>query len=155
MPLVAKGGKYIFGWSRVNDDLSIQLPKPAVDEYAITAEGKVILISGSKRTGGFVVTRKGLLLASKIGNILKENPSLSRYETEEGEFTKYKGRLYCWHGLSGTGMLKMNEKMIEVLDIGAGDMLLSIRSSDIAFCMGQKGILIERARKYQDEIVVY
>ncbi len=155
MPLVTKGGKYIFGWSRVNDDLTIQLPKPAVDEYAITAEGKVILISGSKRTGGFIVTRKGLLLASKIGNILKENPSLSSYETEEGQFIKYKGRLYCWCGLPETGMLGLKEEMIEALDISAGDMLLSIRSSDIAFCMGQKGELIERAQNYQGKIVVY
>jgi len=85
MPLITKGGKYIFGWSRVNDDLSIQLPKMAVDEYMITAENKVILISGSKKTGGFIATRRGLLLASKIGNILRENPCLSDYKTEEGE----------------------------------------------------------------------
>ncbi len=53
MPQVRKGGKYIFGWSRVNDDLSLQIPEMAIDEYNITAEGKVIIISGSIKTGGF------------------------------------------------------------------------------------------------------
>ena len=45
--------------------------------------------------------------------------------------------------------------MMKTLDIDIGDKLLSIRSSDIAFCMGQKGELIERAKNYQGEIVVY
>lgn len=155
MPQITKGGKYIFGWSKVNDDRSIQLPQMAIDEYGITSEGKVILIPGSKTTGGFIVTKKELLLASKIRNILKENPHLSDYKTGEGEFIKYKGRLYCWCSISETGRLKMNEKMIEVLDINIGDKLLSIRSSDIAFCMGQKGKIIKRAENYQGEIMVY
>ena len=44
---------------------------------------------------------------------------------------------------------------METLDINIGDKLLSIRSSDIAFCMGQKGELIEKAKSYQGEILVY
>ncbi|WP_315120924.1 hypothetical protein [uncultured Clostridium sp.] len=155
MPQVTKGGKYIFGWSKVNDDLSIQLPQMAIDEYNITSEGKVFLISGSKTTGGFVVTRKGLLFDSKIGNILKETPDLCNYKIGEGEFVKYKGRLYCWCNISKTGKLYLNENMLKILDISIGNKLLSIRSSDIAFCMGQKGQLIERAENYEGEIIVY
>ena len=45
MPQVTKGGKYIFGWSKIRNDLSIQLPQMAIDEYNITSEGKVFLIS--------------------------------------------------------------------------------------------------------------
>ena len=155
MPQVTKGGKYIFGWSKVNDDLSIQLPEMAISEYNITAEGKVIIISGSIKTGGFVVTRKELLLNSKIGNILKDNPHLCDYKIEEGECIKYKGRLYGWCNISKAGKLRLNQKTMETLDINIGDKLLSIRSSDIAFCMGQKGELIEKAKSYQGEIVVY
>jgi hypothetical protein len=155
MPQVTKGGKYIFGWSKIKDDLSVQLPQMAIDEYDITSEGKVFLISGSKTTGGFVVTRKGLLFDSKIGNILKETPDLCDYKLEEGEFIKYKGRLYCWCNISKTGILNLNKNMVNTLDVNVGTNLLSIRSSDIAFCMGKKGELIERAEDYEGEIKVY
>ena len=155
VPRVTKGGKYIFGWSRINDDLSMQLPKMAIDEYNITAEGKIILISGSKSTGGFVVTKRELLFGSKIENILTDNLRLYDYEIEEGKFIKYKGRLCGWCNISKTGKLRLNVNMMKMLDINIGDRLLSIRSSDIGFCMGQKGALIKRAENYQGEILIY
>ena len=71
MPQVSKGGKYIYGYSLIRQGLSIQLPPRAMEEYDITREGKIYLITGSKTSGGFVVTRKGLL-PSKIGGILME-----------------------------------------------------------------------------------
>lgn len=155
MPQVTKGGKYIFGWSKIRNDLSIQLPQMAIDEYNITSEGKVFLISGSKTTGGFVVTRKGLLYDSKIDGILREVPSLCNYNTGEGEFIKYKGRLYCWHGITGYGQLVFNEGIMNTLGLGIGNKLLSIRSSNIAFCMGLKGEIIERAENYKGNIEVF
>ncbi len=33
--------------------------------------------------------------------------------------------------------------------------LLSIRSSDIAFTMGAKGLLLEKAKNYDGEIIIY
>lgn len=155
MPQVTKGGKYIFGWSEIKKDLSIQIPKMAIDEYNITSEGRVFLISGSKTTGGFVVTKKDLLYNSKIGNILKETPSLCDYTISEGKFIKYKGRLYCWYNISKSGELQFNETMLRILEVKIGDRLLSIRSSDIAFCMGVKGELIERAENYKGKIEIY
>lgn len=95
MPQMNKGGKFVFGTSLVNSDLSVRIPTQAIQEYAITKENKVFLISGSKATGGFVVTRKELLYNTKIGNILKETPALCNYELPKGRFIKYKGRLYC------------------------------------------------------------
>ncbi len=84
MPQIGKGGKFVFGKSLVRDDMSIHLPSQAACEYSIASEGKVYLISGSKRSGGFVVTRKGLLYPSRIGNILKEIPELSEYRLGQG-----------------------------------------------------------------------
>ena len=45
----------------------LQFPEQAIHEYDITSEGKVYLFTGSKSTGGFCVTRKGLLEPSKLG----------------------------------------------------------------------------------------
>lgn len=147
-----KGGKHIFGKSLIRDDQTIQLPTQAVTEYNAASEGKVYLVTGSKVTGGFCVTRKGLLEPSKLGHILTDNPALRYYQTEEGEFIKYKGRAYCWIGISESGMIQLNQKMLDFLDLKIRMGLLSIRSSDIAFTMGAKGPLLEKAETYGGEI---
>ncbi len=150
-----KGGKFIFGKSLIREDLTIHLPQQALTEYNATAEGKVYLFTGSKITGGFCVTRKGLLEPSKLGHILIDNPSLQNYQAAEGEFIKYKGRSYCWVSISGTGMIQLNQKMVDFLNLEIGMELLSIRSSDIAFTMGAKGPLLEKAENYGGEIALY
>lgn len=155
MPQLAKGGKYVFGWSRINQDLTIRLPLTAVHEYDITSEKKVYLFSGSKSTGGFCVTRKGLLYYSKIGNILSDTPTLCDYQMPEGEFVKYKGRTYCWLSISNDGVLQFTDQIISNLSLHGINRLLSIRSSDIAFTLGAKGPLIAFAENYSGAIDVY
>lgn len=155
MPQITKGGKFVFGWSKINSDFTIQLPQTAIDEYNITSEGKVYLISGSKKTGGFCVSKKGLLYNSKIGNVLTDIPSLIDYQIDEGEFVKYKGRLYCWQSVSKTGVLQFTDTLLNTLSLKVNDKLLSIRGSDIAFVMGVKGPLIERANSFEGKIEVY
>lgn len=44
---------------------------------------------------------------------------------------------------------------MKILGIKVGDKLLAIRSSNIAFTMGAKGGLIDKANKYQGEIEVF
>ena len=133
MPQMNKGGKFIFGMSFIRDNLEVHFPPQAINEYNICLEDKVYLFTGAKATGGFCVTRKGLLMPSKIGNILKDTPDLRDYKLPEGKFTE----------------------MLQVLDISVGMELLSIRSSDIAFTMGAKGPLLEKAKKYKGIIEVY
>lgn len=155
MPQMNKGGKFIFGKSLVRDDLSIHLPTQAISEYNITSEKKIYLISGSKKTGGFVVTRKGLLYPSKIGNILKDTPELCEYELEQGQFVKYKGRLYCWLYIYDDGVIQLTDNILELLDISIGIELLSIRSSDIAFAMGAKGPLLGKTDNFDGILEVF
>ena len=81
-----KGGKFIFGKSVIRNGGIIQLPEQAIQEYSITSEGKVYLFIGSKSTGGFCVTRKGLLEPSKMGHILYDNPELKDYSASQGTF---------------------------------------------------------------------
>jgi len=155
MPQMNKGGKFIFGKSLIGDDLTLRLPPQAVSEYNATAEGRVYLFTGSKSTGGFCVTRKQLLRSSKLGHILTDTPTLCNYQTAEGEFVPYKGRSYCWVSISGDGVIRLNEDMMKFLNLHAGMELLSIRSSDIAFTMGARGPLLEKADNYPGEISVY
>lgn len=155
MPQMNKGGKFIFGKSLIREDLTIHLPTQALTEYNAIAERKVYLFTGSKITGGFCVTRKGLLEPSKLGHILTYNPALQNYQAAEGEFIKYKGRSYCWVSISEGGVIQLNQKMIDFLNLKIGMELLSIRSSDIAFTMGAKGPLLEKAESYDGEIAIF
>lgn len=155
MPQMNKGGKFIFGKSLIREDLTIHLPTQALTEYNATSEGKVYLFTGSKVTGGFCVTRKGLLEPSKLGHILTDNPALQNYQTSEGEFIKYKGRSYCWVNISDNGVIQLNQQVLDFLNLKIGIQLLSIRSSDIAFTMGAIGPLLEKAKHYEGEIILY
>ena len=155
MPQMNKGGKFIFGKSLIRDDLTIHLPTQALTEYNATAERKVYLFTGSKVTGGFCVTRKGLLEPSKLGHILTDNPALLNYQTAEGEFIPYKGRSYCWVNISENGVIQLSQQIMDFLNLKVGMELLSIRSSDIAFTMGAAGPLLERAENYAGEIPLY
>ncbi|MDE7245288.1 MAG: hypothetical protein K2O18_15135 [Oscillospiraceae bacterium] len=155
MPQMNKGGKFIFGKSMIRENGTVQIPAQAMEEYQITSEKRVYLFTGSRSTGGFCVTRKGLLAPSKLGHILTENDSLQNYRSRPGEFIKYKGRSYCWAGISETGQISLTDEMLDFLQIQPGVQLLCIRSSDIAFTMGAKGPLLERAENYAGEIPAF
>ncbi len=155
MPQMNKGGKFIFGKSLIRDELTIHLPTQALTEYNATSEKKVYLFTGSKVTGGFCVTRKGLLEPSKLGHILTDNPALLNYQTAEGEFIPYKGRSYCWVNISENGVIQLSQQIMDFLNLKIGMELLSIRSSNIAFTMGAAGPLLERAENYAGEIPLY
>lgn len=152
MPQMNKGGKFIFGKSSIQASGKVQFPIQAMAEYQITAEGKVYLFTGSKVTGGFCVTRKGLLLPSKLGHILADLPELRDYTAGEGAFLPYKGRSYCWLSVTADGLIRLTKPMMDFLRITPGMRLLSIRSSDIAFTMGARGPLLEKADRYNGVI---
>ena len=155
MPQMNKGGKFIFGKSRIREDGSLHFPPQTLSEYSISSEGKLYLFTGSKSTGGFCVTRIGLLLPSKLGFILKECPDLCEYQLSEGEFIPYKGRSYGWVSVSDDGIIRLNENVLSFLGLSIGMSLLSIRSSDIAFTMGAKGPLLDKASRYDGVIEEY
>lgn len=155
MPQMNKGGKFIFGESVIHADGTVRFPTQAVDEYSIASEGKVYLFTGSRITGGFCVTRKGLLLPSKLGHILTETPELLRYEAPAEAFIPYKGRSYCWVEISEAGEIKLTDEMMAFLQLESGMRLLSIRSSDIAFTMGAKGPLPEKAADFKGDIPIF
>ena len=155
MPQMNKGGKFIFGQSVICPDGLVRLPTQAAEEYRIASEGRVYLFTGSKVTGGFCVTRRGLLLPSKLGHILTETPELMNYEAPEGEFLPYNGRAYCWTSISKAGEIKLTKEMMTFLHLAPEMRLLSIRSSDIAFTMGAKGPLLEKAENYNGEIPLF
>ena len=148
MPQMTKGGKYIFGWSKIGQNGELTFPTMAVKEYNLQEETYIYIVSGSKQTGGFCVMTDPLLSHSKLKNILKENSSLADRSLSEGELIAYKGRKYGWLALK-ENTVYLSDDLMKMLEIKVGDKLLAIRSSDIAFTMGVKGSLIEKANDYQ------
>lgn len=106
-------------------------------------------------TGGFCVTTYPLLSNSKLKHILEECPGLRDCRLSEGEFVQYKGRKYAWLSIDQSGIIKMPQTTLSVLDLRPGMELLSIRSSDIAFTMGAKGPLMEKAHRFTGDIERY
>ena len=94
MPQMTKGGKYIFGWSRIRVNGELIFPRMAIDEYKLKEENYIYIVSGSKQTGGFSVMTEPLLSHSKLKNILAENPSLAKRSLREGELIVYKEKNY-------------------------------------------------------------
>ena len=96
-----------------------------------------------------------MLLPSKIGTILIDKPLLLNYELPEGKFVAYKGRYYCWLGISREGQIILPKETLKFLNLEEGMELLSIRSSNIAFTMGAKGPLLEIAANYKGNIEIF
>lgn len=155
MPQLNKGGKFVFGFSVIHPDLTIHIPSQALSEYDATRDRKVIIFTGSKITGGFCVTTYSLLSNSKLKHILEECPRLRDCHLSEGEFIQYKGRKYAWLSIDKSGVIKMSQSTLSVLNLRSGMELLSIRSSDIAFTMGAKGPLLEKAYSFEGNIDKY
>ena len=155
VPQLNPGGKFVFGRSVLQENGSLRLPPQAVEEYRITEEGQVILFTGRKSTGGFCVTRRGLLLPSKLGRILTDCSGLGDGSLPPARLLAYKGRSYCWLPISPEGELSLPQGLMEQLQLTPGLALLAIRSSDIAFTMGARGPLLERARAYPGEIPAF
>lgn len=86
MPQLNKGGKFVFGLSVINPDLTIHIPPQALLEYDALRDGKVIIFTGSKITGGFCVTTYLLLSNSKLSHILEECPALRDCRLSEGDW---------------------------------------------------------------------
>ena len=92
MPQLNKGGKYVFGLSAISNRREILFPAETLEQYPVQKEGRIIIFTGSKITGGFCVTSKQLLGQSKLKHILDDCPALSQYTSDEGEFVRYKTR---------------------------------------------------------------
>lgn len=70
MPQLNKGGKYVFGWSKIADDRTVHFPPMVLTEYDLLEEQEIIIFTGAKITGGFCVTNQKMLSASKLHKIL-------------------------------------------------------------------------------------
>ena len=150
MPQIAKGGKFVFGWSEISPGLQVRIPPQTYREYNLKWKEQ----SDGKQTRRVCVTTKSLLEGSVMGQLFCEHPQLADYQTKVGDLLKYKGRLYGWVSMNGE-VVQLTDNVLKKLGLKIGDRLLSIRGSNIAFVMAVKGPKIEAANKTELHIPVF
>jgi bifunctional DNA-binding transcriptional regulator/antitoxin component of YhaV-PrlF toxin-antitoxin module len=148
MPRLVKGGKYVYGWSEVNSNGQIVVPNEALEEYGFKDTNKVIVMSASKRSGGFALTTPSLLKNSQLSIILDENPRLAGYQLPEGQTMTVGTRTYCWVKLNNKGEFVVPTETLRAYGVSLGDRLLVGRGSGLALAFIAKGPIVAEAKKH-------
>jgi hypothetical protein len=149
MPQLVKGGKYVFGWSKVEPEGRIAIPPEAFNEYGFRSGQRVILMAGSKTSGGFSVTDQEKLNASPLSRILKENPRLTCYKIHRGTAVSATGRIVCWEHLAQDD-LRISLQTLEKFGIEPEDYLLAVRGSHLGLGFLARGPIFEEAKKHPE-----
>jgi len=150
MPQLVKGGKHVYGWSKVGDSGRIAVPPEAIKEYHFNNPTKVFLMTASKRSGGFGLTTKQLLMNSQLSVVLEKNPELASFHLPEAKTTKIGTKLYCWTTMDANGCIRVPLETLQDYGISAGDRLLVGRGSGLALAFIIKGPIIEEAKKHSE-----
>jgi bifunctional DNA-binding transcriptional regulator/antitoxin component of YhaV-PrlF toxin-antitoxin module len=145
MPQLARGGKYVYGWSKVGDQGRIPIPSEAMNEYGLKEFDKVILMSGSRRSGGFAVTTPTLLAGSPLAAALNRFPRLRTFQMPEARVVRVEGTSFCWTGIDEGGHVTLPWETLREYEIIPGDRLLVVRGSSLALGFALKGPLVDEA----------
>jgi hypothetical protein len=148
MPRLVKCGKHVYGWLEVGTAGNIAVHDEALEEYNLKTPCNVVLLSGSKRSGGFALTTATLLKNSRLYAILDGNPQLVGFQLRKGETITVAGKPSCWVKLSNNGCIVFPLETLKEYGINPGDLLLSVRGSRFALTFCVKGPLIDVAKKH-------
>ena len=153
MPRLVKRGKHVYGWSAVSNDGNIVVPDEALAEYNLKPPCKVILLSGSRSSGGFAVTTVSLLKNSALSRLLDENPKLASFQLPEGVTTTVSRKPCCWVTLNSDGSIVVPLETLKKYGVNIGDLLLSVRGSRLGLGFCVKGPLIDEAKRHSGLIL--
>ena len=150
MPQLVKGGKNVFGWSIVSNNGDIKIPKEAIEEYQLQPSNKVIIISGSKTSGGFSIVKIEKLTDSPLSTVLNNNPKLAKFKLSKGETIQYRKQFFCWTEILKDGKIQLPIETLIVYGIRPGDAVLSARGSGLGIGIIIRGPTIKEAEKHSE-----
>jgi hypothetical protein len=150
MPQLVKGGKHIFGWSKVSEEGKIIISPEACEEYNYTEGDKVIVMSGSKTSGGFSVLKIKMFMESSLSEMIKEIPRLMKPNLQREEILKHKNKKLCWTLIGKNCSITFSHKTLQEYNINVGDMLLAARGSVLDISFLSKGPILDEALKCPD-----
>jgi bifunctional DNA-binding transcriptional regulator/antitoxin component of YhaV-PrlF toxin-antitoxin module len=150
MPQLVKGGKYVFGWSPVGSEGGIRIPEEAVQEYGFEHGEKLIIMSGSRTSGGFIIARKSVMEQTILSNILTKKPELADFKTEKGKTVSFGKRHLCWTEINDNGNISFPPETLEKYGVHPGDRLLSGRGSYAGVAMIVRGPIVDEALNHPE-----
>ncbi len=154
MPQLVKGGKNVFGWSKVSKNGIIKIPEEASKEYNLHPLDKVIVISGSKTSGGFSIIKIEKFTDSQLSSILKNNPKLANFKLSKGMTIQYGKRFFCWTEILKDGKIQLPIETLIIYGIRPGNAVLSARGSGLGVGIIVRGPIIKEAEKHT-ELKIY
>ena len=149
MPRLVKGAKWTFGWVVVGPKREIAIPPEAFAEYGLAAGEKGILMPGSKTSGGFGLATEGTLEGSRISDMLKECPEISKFQAPEGAAIAFRGKTYCWVELH-EGHIVVPPDTLKSYGAKPDDRLLAARGSGLALGFLVRGPIAEEAQRHPE-----
>ncbi|MBN1218487.1 MAG: hypothetical protein JXM69_06155 [Anaerolineae bacterium] len=149
MPQLVKGGKHTFGWARVGDTGRIIIPPAALAEYHLQETEKLILVPGSRTSGGFGLGSPESVKKSPLGAVLDAHLGLREFQSPEGEVIKHNGKPYSWVELRHGGVT-ISPETLKKYGVGIGAKLLVIRGSGLAVGFAVRGPIVAEAKKHPE-----
>ena len=152
MPQLVKGGKYIYGWTSIRTDRRIRIPAEAFLEYHFSVGDTIILMSGSKTSGGFSMNKPERLKASKIGQPLLsliDHPEQSHAMLSSGSQQIVSGgKVVSFITLDDDLSFRLPDELIETLGLTVGSKLLAGRGSGLGLAFIARGRICEEALRH-------
>ena len=150
MPRLVKGGKFIFGLSQVGPKGSIVIPPQAMEEYRFHDRDYVILMSGSRRSGGFGLTTRSIVEKSEIAGIIDSLPEVFDYRIAEAQVVSYKTSLLCWTTIKTGGYIEVPPDTLSRYNIDVEDLLAVGRGSYLFVAFIARGPILDECRKHPE-----
>lgn len=150
MPQLVKGGKFVYGLSRVGENGDIVIPSQAIAEYEFKEDENVIVMSGSRKSGGFGLTKAGILEKSSLKAILERLPELANLQIPEWKTIVRQGRVFCWTTIKKGGRIDMPPETLSEYGLKPEDLLVVARGSHLAIGFVARGPIFEEARRHPE-----
>jgi len=150
MPQLVKGGKYVYGLSKIGKTGAIVIPPESKEEYGFEDGDRVIILSGSRKSGGFGVTKSSILQKTSLARILQDIPSLASYRIPEAETIENKGRWLCWSIIKTGGYIQLPVETLSKYSLEPGDFLAVGRGSNLALSFIARGVILKEALKHPE-----
>ncbi|MBN2105514.1 hypothetical protein JW835_15860 [bacterium] len=154
MPQLVKGGKYVFGWSHVSDSGKIRIPEEARDEYNLLPFDKIIIMSGSRTSKGFSVTKTDLIKKCVIYRKLSAYKDLIRFQELPDGYIQEKDKVFTWSEIDRKGYFKISKDILYRYHVNPGEKVLVGRGSGYALAFIKTGSIVKEALKHP-ELTVY
>jgi bifunctional DNA-binding transcriptional regulator/antitoxin component of YhaV-PrlF toxin-antitoxin module len=150
MPRLVKGGKWVFGWSKVSVEGKIVIPPETLNEYQIHDRDDIVIMSGSKTSGGFIAAKLSSLKNSNLAVLLDKLPELRKSPIPGDGVLREGNRVFYRTSVENGGYLKLTAAVLAEYGVKRGDSLLVVRGSGLAPGFIVRGPIIEEAREHPE-----